>query len=195
MAANLKWTLRVAQKDQGSCFFGQCPHPLSTNVLSSESQSPQSSHPHFYIFDGKKVEAIRDHLLILFPTSTDPHTAAPCLPSLMLYGERWPPGRPKAKPGLETESVCPHTLSEFRITPAAKRILSHLPGPTIISQESSQVQAQFKARSHVASWLWSTCGCLGFCGLVPSVGPPAYPPCTCLKGTLDQPGPSHVPSP
>lgn len=119
----------MAQKDQGSCFFGQCPHPLSTNVLSSESQSPQSSHPHFYTSDGKKVEAIRDHLLILFPTSTDPPTPAPCLPSLMLYGERWPPGRPKAKPGLETESLCPHTLSELRITPAAKRILSHLPGP------------------------------------------------------------------
>lgn len=185
----------MAQKDQGSCFCGRCPHPLSTDVLSAASQAPQSSQPHFYIFDGKKVEAIRDHLPILFPTSTDPPTPAPRLPSLMLYGKRWPPGRPKAKPGLETESVRPHTLSEFRITPAAKRILPHLPGPTIIFQESSQVQAQLKAMSHAASWLWSPCRCLGFCGLAPSVGPSAYPPCTCLKGTLDQPGHSHIPSP
>lgn len=84
-----------------------CPQTCSHSHSSLLKAPIPTSIPYF---DGEKVEAFRDSPFILFPTSTDLATPALSLPSLMLHGGKWPHDRPKTKPGLETEFVCPHTL-------------------------------------------------------------------------------------
>lgn len=103
--------------------------------------------------------------LILFPTSTDIPTTAPSLPSL-LQGKRWPHGCPKAKSGLETESVCPHTLSNIPWIPAAKTaFLTTFLAQSIISPGKQLGESLTQGNITCGRpRLWSPCRCLWFSG-------------------------------
>lgn len=154
MAANLKWTLRVARKIRARVSLDSvptlCPQMCSQlNPRLLKAPSPTS----IYLM-GKKWRPSET----TYPFSSQHLQTHPHLPHAFLLscymGKDGPLVTQMPSQDLKLSLSVP-ILSEFRITPAAKRILPHLPGPTIISQENSQVQAQLKAMSHAASWLWS----------------------------------------